>query len=183
MEVQHTTQGNSKILSAVDAATLFADLVDILIPGDASWPSAASVGVHGVLSMRLSEDISDDCLPEVTAALLSAGGPFAGHEEEERIAIVALFAAQEPKLFERVRAAAVLAYYEHPLVVEAIRALGRPYSLRPHLTGYPMKPFDIAQDTPRHGRGFFHATEAVRPVDVAGLQLDEVHTEHWGINR
>ena len=183
MAIKRMNQGNAGDLSAVDAATLLADLVDILIPGNEVWPSASSIGVQGVLSIRLSEDIGDDCLSQIIRALMTAGGPLAGHEEDERIAIATLFSAQEPRLFERVRATAVLAYYEHPLVVEAIRALGRPYSLRPHLTGYPMKPFDNRQDTPRHGRGFFQTTDAVRPVDISGLKLDEVRTEHWGINR
>lgn len=169
--------------SPVEATALIAGLVDVLIPGDENWPSASSVGVQGLLAVRLFEDAGEDCLAQVVEALVEAGGPMAGLGAEERVALVTRFSEQQPKLFERVRAATVLAYYEHPFVVDAIRATGRPYSLRPHVTGYPMKPFDPAQDTPRHGRGFYLNTDAVRRLDISDLKLDDIRTERWGLDR
>jgi hypothetical protein len=174
---------NQNRTPVVDASQVLSDLVDVLIPGDEGWPSGSSVGVHGVLAMRISETMSKDGLSELVGAILSAGGPFEGRSEDDRIAVVNLFSAQEPKLFEWIYAAAVLAYYEQPSVIKAIQALGRPYSMRPHLTGYPLVPFDHDKDRPLHGRGFFLPTDSVQPVDVSQLRLDEIRTEHWGVTR
>lgn len=168
---------------ATDPSKILSDLVDMLLPGDDGWPSGSSVGVHGVLAMRISETMSKDGMSELAQAILSAGGPFEGRSEDDRLATVTLFSAQEPKLFEWIYTAAVLAYYEQPRVISAIQALGRPYSMRPHVTGYPLVPFDLEKDSPRHGRGHFLETEAVRPVDASQLNLDEIRTEHWGANR
>ena len=121
-----------------------------------------------------------DC---VVDAVIAAGGPFIGRTPEERIAIVERLEAAEPALFEQVRVAATFAYYESPFVVEAIRRLGRPYALRPHVSGYPMAPFDLDKDTPRHGRGSYLATDTVRRADLSSLHLDETRTERWGLER
>jgi hypothetical protein len=168
---------------ALDASQILSDLVDVLIPGDEGWPSGSSVGIHGVLAMRISETMSKDGLSELVDAILSAGGPFEGRAEDDRIAVVNLFSAREPALFDWICAAVVLAYYEQPSVVKAIQALGRPYSMRPHLTGYPLVSFDHDKDRPLHGRGFFLPTDSVQPVDVSQLRLDEIRTEHWGVTR
>jgi hypothetical protein len=164
-------------------ATLFADLVDELIPGADGWPSAATVGAQGLVVARLIENGEETDLLRIADALIAAGGPFSGHGPEERLAIVSRFEAQEPRLFEQVQSATTLAYYENPFVAEAIRKLGRPYSLRPHATGYPMAPFDFQHDTPHHQRGSYIATDAVRPLDISGLKLSDNKTEHWGLKR
>jgi hypothetical protein len=183
MSTQETRAATLGGLSPSQATEALRDLVDVLIPGDETWPSASAIGVQGLIAVRLFEDAGDDCLHQVLAALLDAGGPLVDHNEADRIAIVSRFSTSKPELFERVRAAAVLAYYEHPFVVEVIRTLGRPYLLRPHLTGYPMKAFDMDKDRPRHERGSYLETDAVKRLEVSGLQLDQIRTKRWGLDR
>jgi hypothetical protein len=183
MAAQETGKATLGGLSPVQATAILRDLVDVLIPGDESWPSASAVGVQGLIAVRLFEDAGDDCLPQIVSALLAAGGPLADHDEAGRVAIVTRFSKEQPALFERTRAATTLAYYEHPFVVEAIRTLGRPYRLTPHLIGYPMKAFDMAEDRPRHDRGFYLKTDAVQTLDISGLKLDETRTKRWGLDR
>jgi hypothetical protein len=178
-----TDRRNREDLPPSEGAALLADLVDVLIPGGGGWPSAASIGVQGLVAMRLTEQSGELELGQIAAAIIDAGGPFDGRTPEERIQIVARFEAAQPDLFERLRAATILAYYESPFVAEAIRRLGRPYQLKPHVTGYPMTPFDFAKDTPRHGRGSYLKTADVQRVDTSGLHLDEIRTERWGLER
>lgn len=168
---------------AGSAAALVADLADVLLPGGDGWPSGSAAGVHGVLAERLEADSGGPGLASVAAALVAAGAPFAGRDEAARIAIVSAFEAAAPALFGIVRDAAFLAYYESPFVVAAINDKGFPYLLRPHLDGYPLRPFDPALDAPRHGRGRYVATEAVRRLDIGGLELETRLTTKWGLAR
>jgi hypothetical protein len=171
-------------LSAVDAAALVAALVDVLIPGAEGWPPASAVGVQGLFAVRFLEEWGEAEFARLTDAVLKAGGPFDELDEAGRVAVVERFQANERDLFDRVLVAVTLAYYESPIVAEAVRQrTGRPYSLRPHATGYPMTPFDETKDTPRHGRGAWLRTDQVKPVDIAGLELDTRRTETWGIKR
>ncbi len=183
MKTGSVETGKRSDLSPVERAALLADLVDELIPGDDNWPSATSVGVHGLVAMRLAEQAGEAVLGQIVDAVVAAGGPFTERTPEERVAIVERFEAAEPGLFEQLRVAATFAYYESPLVVAAIRRLGRPYVLRPHLMGFPKRPFDFDTDTPRHDRGTYVATDDVRRVDTTDLRLDETRTARWGLQR
>jgi hypothetical protein len=174
---------NEEGLPPVDGAALLATLVDVLIPGGDGWPSASSIGVQGIVAMRLVEVAGELELGRIADAVLAAGGPFTDRSEAERIAIVERFEKDEPDIFERLRVAVTIAYYESPFVVEAIQRLGRPYALRPHVTGYPMPAFDFNKDTPRHGRGHYIPTDAVKPVDISSLNLGDVRTARWGVER
>jgi hypothetical protein len=174
--------GNAKPAPA-EAAALLADLVDVLIPGEGAWPSAATVGVQALLATRLFEDLGRGHFARLATAILAAGGPLRDHGEEERVAIVARFEAAEPALFNWIRDAAYIAYYESPFVAAVINAQGHPYDLRPHIKGYPLAPFDIERQTPRHGRGHYVATQDVRRVDTSTLGLDTERTQAWGLNR
>jgi hypothetical protein len=181
---EQTLPGNTYAeLPPAELASLFADLVNELIPGGDGWPPAATVGAQGLVVARLIENGSETDLLRIVTALIAAGGPFSNHGPEERVAIVHRFETQEPQLFEQVRSATTLAYYENPFVAERIRKLGRPYSLRPHATGYPMAPFDFERDRPPHQRGSYQTTEAVRSLDISGLKLDDNRTENWGLKR
>jgi hypothetical protein len=171
------------VLSPIALASLFGDLVDALIPGNENWPSGSAVGVHGLLLARLVDEWGEEEPRLVADALLAEGGPLAGHDPAKRREIVGRFEATRPNLFAKLHSAVVLAYYESPLIAEAIRKLGRPYQLHSHLTGYPSRPFDPARDTPTHKRGSFVATDAVARVDLSRLDLETTRTEPWGIKR
>ncbi|MGH6862256.1 MAG: hypothetical protein ACRECY_18570, partial [Phyllobacterium sp.] len=100
-----------------------------------------------------------------------------------RLASVKGFETADPELFDKIYTAVTLAYYETPFVIEAIRNTGRPYSHRPHVTGYEMAPFDADRDVPGHQRGHYLKTEEVVPVDTSALDLDTTRTDHWGVKR
>ena len=150
-------------------AAELAALVDTLIPGDGRWPSAATVGVQGVVAARLLAARGEGAVGEVAAALAACGGPLAGRDAAARTEVVAALERSQPALFTFLRNAATFAYYEHPVVVAAVQALGQPYAAMPHEEGYALPPFDPDRDTPRHGRGRWTATDAVRRVDLSAL--------------
>jgi hypothetical protein len=169
--------------SSAIAAKLLADFVEVLLPGGGDWPSGVTVGVQATLAIRLVEERGEGDLARLAQAILKAGGPFADQPEERRVAIAEALEAAEPELFGWVRDAAYYAYYESPYVVAVINAQGHPYRLRPHVKGYPLPRFDPARDAPKHGRGGYVPTEAVRPVDISALDLDSDRTQAWGLKR
>jgi len=79
----------------------------------------------------------------------------------------------EPKMFDEIRKYTYLTYYEQPLVIAAIRALGLPYNDAPLPAGYPNEPFEHARDAPRYARGRWVPTDAVQRVDLSQLGLKE----------
>jgi len=162
---------------------LLADLIDILLPGDQSWPSGRVAGVQAFVAVRLLEERGKAAFPKLMSALLAAGGPFGGLDEGARINVVKTFEQREPELFGWLRDAAYIAYYENPFVAEVINAKGHRYELRPHLKGYPLPRFDPALNAPRHGRGRYTPTDEVRPVDTSKLGLESNRTLHWGLDR
>lgn len=166
-----------------ELAALFAQLADELIPGDATWPSASSIGVQGIMLLRFTEENGEKDVLRLASALLAAGAPFTGKSEADRRAIVETLARNEPDLFDRLRAAAVFAYYESPIVAEAIRQSGRPYQMSPHKAGYPRQRFDIERDKPKHARGAYVQTNQVKRIDISSLDLGTRRTENWGLKR
>ena len=68
-------------------------------------------------------------------------------------------------------------------MAEAIVLTDNPYELRPHIKGYPVQRFDLARDTPRHGRGRYTKTSDVNGVDISGLDLESSRTQAWGLKR
>ena len=178
-----TTPSTDDRLTPKAAATLLADFVDVLLPGDEAWPSGRTVGVQSLLALRLLEQKGKREFARVAEALLAAGGPLEGADDVVRVAIVARFEANEPTLFGWLRDAAYVTYYENPFVAEVINAKGHSYELRPHTKGYAVPRFDLARNTPRHGRGRFVPTDAVRRVDTSGLDLASDRTQTWGLKR
>ncbi len=163
-----------------DVARLLAALVDTLLPGDAGWPSGATIGVQSALATRLVQDRGEDALGGL---LQSLGGDAAGllsGDEATRVAAVAAWEARDTALFGFVRDASYSAYYESPVIVLAINARGPGYKLIPHVTGYRLPRFDLERDTPKHGRGAWVATGAVRRVPVETLDLADERTQNWG---
>ena len=183
IELNTTPDLGTDRLTPAEGATLLADLVAVLLPGEGSWPSGRDVGVQAFLALRLIEERGKTAFPKLVAALIAAGAPFIEQNEADRVAIVERFEAAEPALFAWVRDAAYIAYYENPFVAEAINASGQIYELRPHLKGYPVGRFDLEKNTPRHGRGRYTPTTDVRHVDTNGLDLASGRTTSWGVNR
>lgn len=158
---------------ALGLAALLRDLVDVLIPGEGTWPPASVVGVQGVLAMRLLEALGQTGADELERELLSCGGPFDRLDADGRVEVVRRLEASNPALFKLVRNAAYLAYYENPAVVRAIQGLGQPYQAMPGAKGYPLPAFDLEHDQPRHGRGHYIRTEDVKPLDLSVLAEGE----------
>ena len=154
---------------AIRLSTMLRDLVDVLIPGEDDWPSGSLAGIHGVLAMRLLQELGEDGLAMVERAIEAAGGPLDGLDEAGRIAVVTRLEQAEPKLFTLLRTATYYGYYESPAVIHAIRALGQPYQAVPIVKGYELAPFDLAHDRPKHNRGHYIPTDQVVPVDHSGL--------------
>jgi hypothetical protein len=170
-------------MTAMSSCALLADLVDVLLPGDGVWPSARTVGVQAFIATRLLEERGKAAFPQLMKALLNAGGPLEGLDEATRIDVVKRFEAAEPALFDWLRDAAFVAYYENPFVAEAINATGHIYELRPHIKGYALPRFDPARNTPRHGRGRYVPTDQVQRVDTSELDLESNRTQVWGLQR
>jgi hypothetical protein len=125
-------------------------LVDLLLPGDGTFPAASAAGVHERLPGRLG-----------AAALAELGEAL--DDAPDRAAVERL-ERERPALFAQLLRAAYLTYYGSPMVAEAIRATGLDYRHPPQPEGYRMAPFDPARDAPRHRRGRFLATDEVRRV-------------------
>jgi hypothetical protein len=167
-------------MNPVEVARLLAALVDTLLPGDAGWPSGATVGVQSVLATRLVQERGEDALGKVVEALRPGAPALLSGDEAARVAAVAAWEAGDRELFGWVRDAVYNAYYESPAVVLAINAHGHPYKLIPHVVGYKLPRFDLEHDTPRHGRGAWIATGAVARVPVETLDLADERTQNWG---
>jgi hypothetical protein len=182
-ELQTTPDVGGAGLTPAASAELLANIIDVLLPGDESWPSARVVGVQAFVAIRLLEERGKAVFPRLMSALLAAGGPFDELDETARVEVVKKFEQREPELFGWLRDAAYVAYYENPFVAEVINAKGHRYELRPHVKGYPLPRFDPARHTPHHGRGRYIPTEQVRPVDTSKLDLESNRTLRWGLDR
>jgi Gluconate 2-dehydrogenase subunit 3 len=182
-ELQTTPDVGAAGVAPAASAALLADVIDVLLPGDESWPSARIVGVQAFVAVRLLEERGKAAFPKLMSALLAAGGPFDGLDETARVEVVKKFEQRETELFGWLRDAAYVAYYENPFVAEVINTKGHRYELRPHVKGYPLPRFDPARHTPRHGRGRYTPTEQVRPVDTSKLDLGSDRTVRWGLDR
>lgn len=161
---------------SIGLASLLRDFVDVLIPGEGSWPRASTVGVQGVLAMRLLEARGEGGADDLERALIDCGAPLAPLDEEGRASVMRRFEAADPAFFKLVRNAAYIAYYENPAVVRAIQGLGQPYQAMPGSKGYPQPAFDLEHDRPRHGRGHYTRTEDVKPLDLSVLEGEHGRT-------
>jgi hypothetical protein len=153
---------------AVELAVMLRDLVDVLLPGDAEWPSGSAAGTHGMLGARLLETRGEAGVEALDRALRQSSAPFGDRDEAGRIAVVQTLERDFPALFAHVRMIVYVSYYENPAVIRAIRTLGQPYDPLSGPHGYALPPFAIA-DRPTHGRGAWVPTDAVARVDLAGL--------------
>jgi hypothetical protein len=154
-------------------------LLDTLLPGDARFPSAGEVGLHGIFADRLRATAGADALAQLVARLAAHGGPLGGLTPEARRTVVERLAAEDADLFARVRMIAYLGYYESPLVVQALRALGHVYNHAPLPEGYALAPFNSDDPflAPRHVRGGFVPTDAVCRVALDTLPAEPLSPE------
>jgi hypothetical protein len=176
-------EGSNSLLTPAERTRMIRALVDELIPGADGWPSASDAGVHGIVALRVFSEWSEADITALAELLGWQNGGLSNAEAEARIAAVKAFEAADRDFFDEIYTAVTLAYYETPFVIEAIGKTGRPYSHRPHVTGYAMAPFDPARDVPNHGRGHYLTTGDVRPVDTSALDLDTTKTDQWGLQR
>ncbi len=143
-------------------------LAGTLLPGGAGFPPFAATQAGALLLQRLTADDAARLL-----AALRTRGP-APDESTQWTKAACRLEAVEPELFTEFRRQVYLVYYEQPPVIAAIRALGHPYNDAPLPNGYPTEAFDPARDAPRHGRGRWIDTDDVRPVNLAGLDLESL---------
>jgi hypothetical protein len=144
-------------------------LMDTLLPGGDGFPSASATGMAVLFVERLRA--AGDDLPGRFLGAIAAHGGAPGDAEGWRKAAERLEAA-EPKLFDDLRKYAYLTYYEQPMTIAAIRALGIRYNTTPLPEGYPADPFEKERDAPRHERGRWVATDEVRRVDLGRIRLE-----------
>lgn len=152
-------------LPARTQAAVYQAFADVLIPGDADFPSASSVGAHGPMADRLREVGGAEVLDRLAMGLSNQG------ILDDAVRATAALEAMDPALFDMARVALTYAYYETPAVIEAIRGLGFPYNHAPQPDGYIMRDFDPAIDAPKVPRGHYVATEDVRRVDLTKLDF------------
>jgi hypothetical protein len=110
-----------------------AALLDTLLPGDADWPAAATLD-------GLAAQVAEDIAPAHLLAALPVG--FAGLDADRREAAVQGLEAAQPAAFERLVAAAYLAYYTHDAVRAVLERLTGYEARPPQPLGYELPPFD-----------------------------------------
>lgn len=151
-----------------DAVT---SLMQTLLPGGAGFPSAQEAGVAPLLVERLcraDRDFPAKLRNALASQVVTPDSSVSWIEAACRLEVL------EPKLFAEFRQYAYLTYYEQPLVIAAIRALGFRYNAQPLPEGYPDERFDPAGDAPGHNRGRWLKTGDVRRVDLSGLDLESL---------
>lgn len=162
-------------------------LVDVLIPGDGQFPAASAVGAQGLLAERLRERLGLGGVDEVLAALGTATGgvSLAALDEAERVTAVQRFEQDAPALFGVVLNILYYSYYEHPLVVEAVRGLGIVYNDAPLPLGYQMAPFEPTPGigVPAEPRGFYVKTEQVSRIPLPGAARTTANDQGDGTER
>jgi hypothetical protein len=154
----------------IDEETVLLGLMDTLLPGGAGFPAASATGMTQLVATRLC--LADVNLLKRLAAIFAAWGR-APQDESGWHGAASRLEVFEPKMFDEIRKYTYLTYYEQPLVIEAIRALGLHYNDAPLPAGYPNEPFEHARDAPRYARGRWIPTDAVQRVDLKRLGLDE----------
>jgi hypothetical protein len=150
-------------------ASTLAALVNVILPGDSLFPSAADVGTHLWLMEKLHAEYDTSVIDRVIH-FLNQTQDFAAQAPAEQIEIVARFERDEPDLFGFIRSVIYLGYYQTLPVVQAVRQLGRDYNQTPQPSGYELAPFDPST-LPAVRRGRYIATEDVSRVDLSGIDM------------
>jgi hypothetical protein len=151
-------------------AATFAALVDVLIPGDDIFPSAATVGTQGLLAERLRQERGVEGVVEI-ATWIAEAGPLVGADRETQTATVRQVEESNQSLFHLLYTITCFSYYQHPTVTAAIRSLGHDYNDSPQPEGYEMPKFDFTPgvNVPMKPIGTFKWTDWLEPVDISSL--------------
>lgn len=159
--------------STLPDPALLGAVADTLLPGDGLFPPASAVGAHGLLAERLRERLGVEGLDRFTAALAAASDDrsFAALAGGDRAAAVRRLEEEDPELFALLRTILYYAYYQSPLVVRAVRALGWDYNDAPQPLGYDLAAFDPTPgaNLPATPRGSYKRTEEITRIDLGPL--------------
>lgn len=183
MQSSVVIKDRNSVLSPAERTRMIKALVDELIPGAEYWPSASDAGVHGIVGLRIFAEWTEEQIAALADLLGWQADGLSSSDAAARISAVKTFEETDPDLFDKIYTAVTLGYYETPFVIEAIQNTGRPYSYRPHVTGYKMEPFDFNRDVPKHGRGHYLKTTEVAAVDTSALDLEAANTVQWGVKK
>ena len=148
-------------------AEILRAFADVLIPGDGDFPAASAAGAHGLLAERLRETGGAEAVAALANTLDRAGeAPFLDLDAAGRVDAVRAVELAEPAMFALVRTILYFSYYQHPLVVQAIRGMGFTYNDAPQPLGYAhaMAPFDPRRNLPSVPRGSYKRTEEIARV-------------------
>ena len=113
-------------------------LLDTMIPGDADFPSASAVGLHGALVAHERFAIP---YQQVLTLLLDA---FDKGSPESREGALTEIETAHPDLFNGLTVGAYSLYYTHPQVAAVIEKLTGHTARAPQPAGHPLAPFDPA---------------------------------------
>ncbi|MGI9252854.1 MAG: gluconate 2-dehydrogenase subunit 3 family protein [Thermomicrobiales bacterium] len=147
--------------------------VDVMIPGDRDFPSASAAGTHGLLAERLRERGGAGEVDALVEALdRAAGAEFATLDRIAQTAAVAALQASDPVRFGWTRTVLYFSYYQHPLVIEAIRGMGFVYNDTPMPDGYALLKFDLGPGgnmPPANVPGWYKKTDEIGRIDLGPL--------------
>lgn len=162
--------GRNEGVTPGEIAATLAAFVDVLLPGDTDFPAASTVGTQGLLAERLRQRLGNDGVEQLAEAL-SEGRSFGALTREQQTSAVAQLEQQKPDLFALAYTTANYAYYQSPVVIASIRALGHDYNDSPQPEGYELKPFDFTPgvDVPMNPVGTYKWTEEIEPVNTSSL--------------
>lgn len=123
---------------------MIAALLDTLLPGDSAFPPAGAVAGVAARVAAVAEPV-----------LAALPGGFGAADEVQREAMLRAVEASAPAAFERLVAAAYVAYYTAP-EVQAALARGHGYAARPpQPEGHVLAPFDDAMLARQRARAPF----------------------------
>jgi hypothetical protein len=158
-------------VSPVELAECFAAVCDALLPGDGNYPSASLTGAHGIVADRLRARYGAQIIEQLASDLTVDGRAYLDHDDDGRAAALSMLQAAKPDFFAYLLAAAYLAYYATPPVIEAIRLDGHIYNDAPQPLGYELTPFSFTPgiDVPLDPKGSFKWTFQMERIDISSL--------------
>lgn len=113
-------------------------LLDTMIPGDADFPAAGSIGLHDALTAH------DRFAAPYAAIIAALPDGFDALSAEDRVTALAAVEHREPATFNALTIAVYSLYYTHPRVAAVIEALTGHSARPPQPAGHPLAPFDMA---------------------------------------